>query len=239
MGSVAVKKQFVKLFNLLCGKHSKFTVWSDFIHMAAYAISNACNCRQDREDNYLNIVKRYSTDEINKIAELYALTVMALEADRYQDFLGQMYMEFGFGDARKGEYFTPYNIAELMAELTHRGGIEEGYATVNDPACGSGVMLIAFANKLLDAGVNLHFKMLVVANNIDPCIAMMCYIQLSLLGCAGYVCIRNTITEPVTGDILFPPEDAFVTPLFYHPVWKMRRALKSIEYRGRESVECS
>jgi len=223
------KESFVKVFNSLCDRHSKFTVWSDFIYMTAYAISNSCDYRQDREEQYLNIVKRYSKDEIDKISELFVLTVMALDSERKQDFLGQMYMENGFGNTRKGEYFTPYNIAELMAQIADDGRCaNEKYITVNDPACGSGVMLIAFSNKLLESGINHHLKMLAIANDVDPCIALMCYIQLSLLGCAGYVCIRNTITEPVTGNMLYPPEDAFVTPLFFHPVWQMRRILESI-----------
>jgi len=220
------KNQFVKTFNSLCARYPKFTVWNDFIYMSAYAISNAYDYRQDREDHYLNIVKRYTKDEVDKIAELFALTVRALEDNRHQDFLGQLYMESGFGDNRKGEYFTPYEIAEFMAQLTDNGINDCGYVTVNDPACGSGVMLIAYANRLLESGINPHFRLLVVANDINPCVALMCYIQLSLLGCAGYVCIRDTLANPVTGSTLLPPEDAFVTPLFFHPIWKMRRTLK-------------
>jgi len=224
MGKLNRSNQFIEKFHSLCARHPRFTVWNDFIHIIAYTISNGCNYRQDREDKYHDIVKRYSKDELNKIAELFALTVMALEENRHQDFLGQLYMDIGFGDTRKGQYFTSYDIALLMSQLTDndRSGNEK-YVTVNDPACGSGVMLIAYANELIRSGVTLHLGLFVVANDIDPCIALMCYIQLSLLGCAGYVCIRNTLTEPVTGDVYHPPEDAFLTPLFFHPVWQTRR----------------
>jgi len=224
MEDINYKKRFVNNFNSLCTGHSQFNVWSDFIHMSAFAISNSCNYQQNREDAYLSIAKRYSEDEIAKISEMFALTVMALEQNRYQDFLGQMYMENGFGDSRKGEYFTPYDIALLMSKIIGKESNEGNpFTTVNDPACGSGVMLIAFANELLNSGAILHQDLFIIANDIDPCIALMCYIQISLLGCAGYVCIRNTFTEPVTGDVFHPPKDAFLTPLFFHPVWQIRR----------------
>jgi hypothetical protein len=131
----------------------------------------------------------------------------------------------------------------MMAKMTGSDrGEHERFISVNDPACGSGVMLIAYANSLMEAGMNPHFELLSVATDINPCVAMMCYIQLSLLGCAGYVCIRNTLTEPMTGDILFPPDDAFVTPLFLHPVWRTRRLLRDLDYAVNTkevSCECS
>ena len=227
------KKEFENLFDSICYRHPKFTVWNDFVHMAAYSISNAVNYRQDREDAYMNIVKKYTKDEANKIAELLSLLTLALEDNREQDFLGQLYMDYKFGDHKKGEYFTPYHVAGLMSELTGCQIDEtESFTTVNDPCCGSGVLLIAYANKLLKAGMNHHLKLLVVANDTNPCIALMCYIQLSLLGCAGYICIRNTFTEPMTGELLTPPDDAFIMPLFLHPVWKFRQERSKILMDG-------
>ena len=54
---------------------------------------------------------------------------------------------------------------------------------------------------------------------------MMCYIQLSLLGCAGYVHVGNTLTEPMTGHELFGDggENTWYTPMFYAEVWGIRR----------------
>lgn len=232
METLDYKRQFTNAFDSVCRGHPKFAIWNDFIYMSAYALSNACNYRQDREDDYLRIVKKYSKEEVNKIVEMLSFTVLALEENREQDFLGQLYMHNGFGDERKGQHFTPYDIAMLMPNLAGSERNEnERYITLNDSACGSGVMLIAFSNALIKSGANLHLELFVVANDIDPCIALMCYVQLSLLGCAGYVTIRNTITEPVTGDVMYPPDDAFLTPLFFHPVWKLRRSLGIKPYK--------
>ena len=226
------KKDFLKVFNSFSEKYSRFTVWSDFIHASGYAISNAFDYRQEREDKYLKIMERYSKEEINKFPELLALTTSALESNRKQDFLGQIYMESGFGNEKNGEYFTSYEIAELMARIAETDIDDfksKDYVAVNDCTCGSGVMLIAYANYLSESEMNHSLKLLTVANDCNSCIALMCYIQTSLLGCAGYVTIRNALTEPLTGNPIYPPDDAFLTPLFFHPVWMLRRSFDSLK----------
>ena len=64
----------------------------------------------------------------------------------------------------------------------------------------------------------------------------MCYIQLSLLGCAGYVCIANTITNPLTGHVLFPNEkegqELWYMPMFQNQIWTWRRLFQSMDGLG-------
>lgn len=64
----------------------------------------------------------------------------------------------------------------------------------------------------------------------------MCYIQLSLLGCAGYICIGNTITNPLVGHVLFPQEmegqELWITPTFQSNVWAWRRLFHSLGSLG-------
>ena len=222
-------KQFEKLFDSLCRTRPKYTVWYDIIQMWTYAISNSCSYQQDREDRYLAISKSYSKDELITICELYATVIFAFEENREQDFLGQVYMNYGFGDHKKAEFFTPYEIARLMSNVVgYDCDPKKGYAVINEPACGSGVMLIAYVNKLIRENQSPHTKALFVANDANPCIAMMCYIQLSFIGAAGYVLVQNTLTEPLTGRELFPPQNAFVTPLFFHPIWRYRRIISCV-----------
>ena len=61
--------------------------------------------------------------------------------------------------------------------------------------------------------------------------ALMCYIQLSILGCAGYVAIGNSLTNPFGGTDLFPTigegGELWYTPMWYSPAWELRR-LKEI-----------
>lgn len=105
----------------------------------------------------------------------------------------------------------------------------------NDPACGAGALLIAFANLCRRKNICYHDKVLFVAQDIDLIAGLMCYIQLSFLGCAGYVVIGNTITEPSTaydrrGLLPAGPQSRiWYTPFFSTDIWYLRRQWAQIE----------
>lgn len=201
--------------------------------MTAYTIANACEWRQDvkdkREQSYLAVAKKYNKEELSLFAKLFADTTMALEENAAQDFLGDIYMDMNFGGDH-GQFFTPWSVAELMADImtdsnTMRTQLaQNGYISVNDCACGAGCMLLAFANSCKTRyNINYQQSVLFVAQDIDPVVAKMCYIQLSLLGCPGYVIVGNSLTEPPTGDVLHPsvrdPNNLWYTPLYYMRLW--------------------
>ena len=49
---------------------------------------------------------------------------------------------------------------------------------------------------------------------------LMAYIQLSIIGAAGYIKIGNSLTDPIkTGDKL---DNYWFTPMFFNDVWRMR-----------------
>jgi len=70
---------------------------------------------------------------------------------------------------------------------------------------------------------NLNYQnhLLVVAQDIDETVALMCYIQLSLLGVAGYVKVGNSLTEPMTDND--DKENYWFTPMYFSNVWVLRR----------------
>jgi type I restriction-modification system DNA methylase subunit len=47
-----------------------------------------------------------------------AFAALIASTDEFQDVLGDVYMEFGVPSKGAGQFFTPYNICELMAKLT-------------------------------------------------------------------------------------------------------------------------
>lgn len=78
--------------------------------------------------------------------ELLTLTVDALEKNPDQDFLGSIFIELGLANKHNGQYFTPYDVAKAMAEIT-LGDVEDtlaksGAVTIHDSCCGSGALLI-------------------------------------------------------------------------------------------------
>jgi len=54
----------------------------------------------------------------------------------------------------------------------------------------------------------------------------MCYIQLSLLGCAGYVIVGNTLTTPPTEPL--ENQNVWYTPLYFLDTWHWRRTAKKL-----------
>lgn len=235
-GSTEWEKKFIENFNRLCNQHQSWQVWQDFVNMSACAIANTVDPRTDvwmaRENSYMTTVKRYSKEELDLISELLSITTLALEENPAQDFLGKLYMQFNLENKWHGQFFTPWHIAELMAKMLVGDNLKEkivseGYISVNDPCCGAGCMLIAFANICKDdLKVNYQKDVLFVGQDIDPVVAKMCYIQISLLGCPGYVVIGNSLTEPIGGTDTIPivtnNNDIWYTPLWFMGFWAFR-----------------
>lgn len=230
------RKEFLRVFNQLTYRHRSWDVWRDFIVMYACALSNPVDKEhyEERESLYLRTIKKYNKQEQPLFSELAAYTVMALEENPEQDFLGSIYMSLNLGNQHNGQFFTPYHVCELMAEVTMQDSVlkteKEGYLTINDPCCGAGATLIAgvhAAKKRLEkAGYNYQNHILVVAQDIDQTVALMCYIQLSLLGVAGYVKVGNSLTDPITEND--SKENYWFTPMYFFPVWSMRRLFRKI-----------
>lgn len=229
------QREFQTVFRELCYTRSTWQVWSDFINMAAISISNACDRtsaqRQEREDCYLKIAKGYSKAELDSIVKMLGIVVSALEAEPDQDFLGDLFMALELGNHWKGQFFTPYSVCRMMAEIQMSDMDatlkRRGWVSINDCACGAGALLIAARNVMMRKGVDWSTSALFVAQDIDRTAALMCYIQLSFLGCAGYVVVADTLTQPLTGSVLAPcPEDyhdVWYMPCFYTLVWHYRR----------------
>lgn len=219
------RKEFLSSFRRLTYHHQSWRVWSDFVEMAACAISNRVDRANydTREKRYMEIIRLYDRAEIEELPKLLACVAGALEENPRQDFLGTVFQELELSNHWKGQFFTPYHVCELMAEL-QAGDIaekvqEKGYVTVNDPACGAGALLIAFANVAKARRVNFQQQVLFVAQDIDPTAAHMCYIQLSLLGCPGYVIVGDTLSRPG----LHPENEVWYTPMWFADVWRLRR----------------
>lgn len=228
------QKEFLKIFDTLCGRHSRWEVWADFITMAAIDISNVTDKvnAAERTEAYRNIASKYDRKEHDKFVSMLAEIVMGMEQNSDQDFLGELYMACELGNDHVGQFFTPYSVCRFMAELNGdiRPEIEaRGFISVCDPACGAGALLLAFANHCKANDICYHDKVLFVAQDIDCIVGLMCYIQLSLMGCSGYVVIGDTLAQPSTaydrrGLLPCGPQSRiWYTPFFSSDIWYGRR----------------
>lgn len=219
MKTSEVRKEFVNLFECLAQKYSRHQIWSDFIIMSACAISNACDRRffDVREAMYMDCVKKYKREEAEVFPEMLSLVVIAFEINPEQDFLGEIFGSLRLHNEWRGQFFTPYHVAKLMADINTGSLVkdieEKGTVSVSDCCCGAGCLLIAFANSAKRAGVNYQRNILFVAQDVDLIAGLMCYIQLSILGCKAYIKIGNSLTEPITTDSVID-ETFWFTPMY-------------------------
>ncbi|MCS6271847.1 SAM-dependent DNA methyltransferase [Shewanella baltica] len=217
----ANKQAFIKLFKETARYHHRYEVFRDVITCQAYAIHNAVDFNQKVEDDYLRIAKRYVKEDLNRMAKLMAYVVMGLE-EKPCDFLGSLFMELELGSSQIGQFFTPYELSLLMAQLNVSDIEDKPVITLHEPAVGSGGMVIAYAQALREKGVNYQQRLWVQAIDLDPVAAMMAYIQFTLLHIPAEICIGNTLTMDISR--------VFRTPAYYFGAWeqklKMHYAIK-------------
>lgn len=181
------QKTIIKLLNSLEGRYSRWDIWQDFIVLSAVSIANAFGgpYREQREAMYLERSKKYSTSELEVLAQMLAEVVDEMEQNPDQDMLGELFMALGLANEWKGQFFTPYDICRAMAAMNLgedlKSQIEEkGWVSVSDPACGAGALLLAFANECKRNHINYQTSVFFVAQDIDFLAGCMCYIQMSL-----------------------------------------------------------
>ena len=231
-------RAFIKIFNSICNWNNPWDRWNDMVHLFAIEIANVFDKKSagTRNEQYIRIAKKYTPEEFKGFTDLFNETVMNFEKNPFQDVLGQMYMELDMGSKTHGQCFTPYNVCRMMAEcLMDESYIrqrldEQGWISITDCACGGGAMLIAGAERLRELGINYQEKALFIGQDLDETVAMMCYIQMSLLGCPGRVRIGNTLRNPEACDILLGEGKANVwyTPMFFSDVWTWRAMLRGV-----------
>lgn len=90
-------EEIIKTINSLSGKYSSSIVFDDWVTMMAMSISNMLDFVKNdvykkREQQYINIAKKYNKDEINKFVIMFAILIELFEND-IDDFLGKIYMK--------------------------------------------------------------------------------------------------------------------------------------------------
>lgn len=231
-----LQKEFCKNFEYLTNRQDRRIAWEDFITISQRALD--IHKHLENEPFPTHIVNFYHEDEWKCFGRMLDLTMNALEWNSDQDFLGNLYMQLGLSNHSRGEEFTPYAVCRVMASLTI-DGIEErirerGWAPVQDPACGAGATLIAFANECSRRGIDFQNHVLFIGQDISWTVAGMCFIQLSLLGCGGYVVVGDTLKDPLVGPNPLRPfeqegQQIWYTPAYYLPPWSHRITIDWLE----------
>ncbi len=201
-------------------------VFNDCIEMFALSIQNTFCFGQTFEKNenrYKDITKNYSESEIETIVKIFAEITNALEANPFQDFLGDLYMQLDMGSSALGQFFTPYTVSYAMAESSFDEKnakaelSQKGYISVLEPAVGGGANVIAFCEVLKNHDINYQTQCVIVCQELSKLTALMCYTALSLIGCAAVVKIGDSLSDPYTNYFAECSKGAeiWTTPMFH------------------------
>lgn len=196
---------FIRL--LESGGHSRSTreKFSDFLELCYCAVAKPCAPTEERaeelEARYMKIVGRYREDELDMIRDVYpemmGIMVSAVSFGGV-DFLGRIAAELSALNAEQGQFFTPYEVSKMMAEISFDGFQDiirqDGYITLSEPAAGAGGMVLAYADIVALSGFDIGTTMLVQAVDVSMTAFQMCYLQLAFRGVPAHVIRGNTLS---------------------------------------------
>lgn len=191
------RQAFINEFRQTATYLRRSEVFRDFVTLAASELDLVRIHTPESRARCSQIIARYKPADIGRMHTLFSLMVTAL-SEAHQDFLGAVYMELGLGADEMGQYFTPHSISVLLAQLAAGDLLAQlkscPYINLQEPTSGAGGMVIAFAEIMLEAGLNPATQLQVTTIDIDPLAADMTFVQLSLLGVPATVNTGNTLT---------------------------------------------
>jgi type I restriction enzyme M protein len=150
-------------------------------------------------DTSLKWSKKYSKDEIKLFWELYREWIKVMDQQLVDD--KDWYDLFGIyyeavivskmNRTYQGQFFTPPNVCNMMADMTIAAANLRPGQSVNDPCCGSGRNLLA-ANTIIKGCYH-------VGMDLDQTCVFMTIANFLLHGIEGEVIWTNTLTQEFYG----------------------------------------
>lgn len=184
-----LRKRFIKAFDALARHRERHAVLADFLELAFCAVRKPTLPpgpeAEAIEARYMAVVARNKPEDVRAMPELLGLTALAMQEGGC-DFLGQVVVELELPAQHMGQFFTPYDVSRLIAELTldtvDEIIAEQGFVTVQEPACGAGGMIVAAADVIAAKGFDVGRQLYVDGTDISPLCFRMAYLQASLRG---------------------------------------------------------
>ena len=215
----SVSSEVLNTLQGVTGAYNLHDVFRDFVIMSMCAINNSVPMNRSKklELKYIEIAKKYKPETIKAMAK--ALAELKDEYDAilngntlWHDVLGEIYMQSDTSNNKTGQFFTPFSVSQACARtIVTRESYEEwtqgdpdGVATLMEPTCGSGGMILAVAERMNELGVNYSWNMLVNANDIDERCVAMTYIQCAFLGIPAIITHGNGLTLEMWSEVHTP-----------------------------------
>lgn len=189
-------------------KVSTHELLSDVFECGAIAISNQFDVQQapQREERYKQIMKRHSKDTQNLIVELFTQIYFLLIHQTnsnvgFNDYLGEIYMKSDTQNKKAGQFFTPYSVSKMCAEMAIQEDVikehieQDKILTLHEPTCGAGGMIIRAVDILYNKyHFNYSRNLLVECSDIDKRCVCMTYLQLACAGVPAIIYHRDGLS---------------------------------------------
>lgn len=196
------RAELISEMRSLAQSHGLNTVFTTFLEITANSIAAQMDpvSRAVHEQRYQDIAADLQPDVLDSYAKMFALLTLTIHEhmDDPCDVLGGIYHELKLNNEWNGQFFTPDCICRMMAQITlptNEFEEKDGPITINEPACGSGTMIIGTVWALQRQHFDYRNKSFFVAQDIDIRCVWMAYIQLSLYGIPAMIIHGNTLTN--------------------------------------------
>lgn len=201
MKQKSTKDELVEEIRKLSSSEGLNTVFTTFLEITATSIAAQMDPANaaEREKRYQEIASKMKPETLSSYARMFALLYLATREyeDDPCDILGDIYHELRLNNEWNGQFFTPNNICRMMAQIINpvdEFTDKEKPVTINEPACGSGTMIIGAIWAMQRQNFDYQHKAFFVAQDIDIRCVWMAYIQLSLYRIPAVVIHGNTLT---------------------------------------------
>jgi len=213
-------KDFIRLLNANARSQSpaeKFRDWCELAYCAFAQLTAINEAREAAlEERYMSIVHRYDEDlRFIRESAPEMIAIAQLEVGQgHVDFLGNVAGQMEVLNPGAGQFFTPYEVSYMMAQmlLDDASAIIErnGYITFQEPAAGSGGMVLACADVLQEQQHRPDIRMFVHAVDVSTLAYYMLFLQLTWRVIPALVQRANTLTLEVFEGALTPACASFL-----------------------------
>ena len=212
-----VERRDSRLRSISTGDHSAFTkemisiledagrpsglslpeTFRSFVTMAACSLSLGM-----REAEYLKEAERFHPNGAAHLPKAFAFLVEAMEVADFADVLGPMHMEVSSTKAAQrdlGEFYTPWSLSRASAAMllgTPPQIPQDRPFTLLEPASGSGGMVLAVAQHLVDHGLSPR-NMKATLIDVSPLAYEMAIINTTLYGIPAQIIQGNALSLEV------------------------------------------
>ncbi len=182
--------------------HGPHEVFRAFVLMVA-----CCLAMGTREPEYLAEAKRWKPDSLSLFSHAFGQLILDMEARPFADLLGPIHMEIGSKSSKQwsGEFYTPAALSQMMARMTFdpESVPRDRPIDVEEPACGSGGMVLALAEVVHGHGMSVR-RLRARCTDVSRTACDMCYVNLALWGIPAKIIHGNTLSGEVWGQWVTP-----------------------------------